>query len=234
MAYVLLTKGRAAFTALDGSGATRPSYSRLTENPITNPRNCAILSLRVEQTPLSPSTVEPWTNLRGFAFYGVAFRAVGQIKEEIAARRVERARSRIGMRTEYELGKGGYEPSAKSPGAACDCSGFVAWVLEISRKHKPSRNWWIETTQLVLHAKKGEVFVQLKYPEPGCIVAYGDSGGRQGHTGVVVAARSIRDFDVVDCSSGSWKRLGDAIMERRGTIFRGANSVFMALKQDIA
>src|SRR3990167_7604433 len=66
MAYVLLTKGRAAFTALDGSGATRPSYSRLTENPITNPRNCAILSLRVEQTPLSPSTVEPWTLSPGF------------------------------------------------------------------------------------------------------------------------------------------------------------------------
>jgi hypothetical protein len=43
----------------------------------------------------------------------------------------------IGKKIKYKLGSGGTNPAQQSPAGndgACDCSGFVAWCLEISRR----------------------------------------------------------------------------------------------------
>lgn len=153
---------------------------------------------------------------------------------------VERARSRVGMRTVYDLGKGGFDPKAPTPGSHCDCSGFVSWCISMSRnqgdKKKPWSKLfrWIETTAVFNDAaNKQLVFVKLASPEPGCLVVYGDSNGHQGHIGVVTAVRSIRDFDVVDCSFGSYRREGDAILERNGSFFRGKGGIFVTLKEKL-
>lgn len=138
------------------------------------------------------------------------------------------------MRTKYVLGAGGMDPHLPSPGGICDCSGFVAWCLGLSRKPKPSRPWWIETTAMVRDATgQKAVFAFLDGPEPGCVVVYGDKGGHQGHTGIVTVVRSPRDYDVVDCSSGSWKREQDAIVEHTGIVFRQHGAIFVALKEDL-
>lgn len=79
-----------------------------------------------------------------------------------------------------------------------------------------------------------KVFVRLEAVEPGCFVVYGDKDGRQGHIGVVTTVRSQRDYDVVDCSWTSWHRDGDAIQERKGTVFRHNGAIPVALKQDLA
>lgn len=155
-----------------------------------------------------------------------------KIKPEIASRRIARARSAIGLGIDYKLGHGGIRPSVSTPTttSGCDCSGFVAWCLEMSRKPKITRLWWIETTNIYRDAiGKQKVFIRLIQPEPGCVVVYPDSGGRQGHTGIITAVRSNTDFDVVDCASRK-----PAISERSGKFFIQKSAIFVALKQDLA
>lgn len=164
--------------------------------------------------------------------------AMGLIPEQIVEARLARARSRVGMRTAYALGKGGFDPSASTPGKACDCSGFVAWVLHLGRQPKPARPWWIETTRVARDAAGAQrVFAKLPGPEPGAICVYGDyilnHRHHEGHIGIVATVRSKRDFDVIDCSLGSWNREDDAIAEHLGTAFRGPSVVFCTLKQDL-
>ena len=142
-----------------------------------------------------------------------------------------RARSAAGRKTEYKLGKGGMKPLAALPdagGGQCDCSGYVAWALGISRKtdnpfYKNVNGGWIETT--AVH-KDIASEVGLFSPCPaqlGCIVVYGDAGGGQGHIGIVTATANkdgeLVASKVLHCSSGNWKKNGDSVLETPANVF---------------
>ncbi len=150
-----------------------------------------------------------------------------------------RARYASGKKIEYKLGKGGMKPKADLPDAGsgqCDCSGYVAWCLGISRMtdnpfYQNANGGWIETTAVHKDILSNTgLFTQCE-AQPGCIVVYGDSNGGQGHIGLVTSV-TITDgkkvaSKVIHCSSGNWKRNGDAILETVATVFTGnASSVY--------
>tara|TARA_B100001094_G_C17960807_1_gene685308 strand:- start:273 stop:881 length:609 start_codon:yes stop_codon:yes gene_type:complete len=144
--------------------------------------------------------------------------------------RVERARRAVGRRTKYILGKGGWNPSSDTPGKECDCSGFVSWVIGKPRNYKYGSHKWISTSDIYSDAKDGyHLFREIEDPEPGCIVVYGDSGGRQGHCAIVTKVEPLRG---IDCSSSQSKRGGDAITERDISFFEMKNSIFVVPVED--
>lgn len=169
-----------------------------------------------------------------------------KIKPEIVKARIARARTSLNDGVAYKLGKGGFFPNSPTPATIynnelyCDCSGFVAWVLEISRKPKASRPYWIETTAIYKDATgKQTAFVRLDKPEPGCIVVYPDRKvmgvGKQGHTGVVTQVWPDGKIQGIDCSSGMYKKTGDAIHERDLSFFlANKQTIFCCLRQDMA
>ncbi|MCW5943287.1 MAG: CHAP domain-containing protein [Fimbriimonadaceae bacterium] len=146
-------------------------------------------------------------------------------------RYLHRARSAVGLGTEYRLGRGGFKPTALWTDRSSDCSGFVAWVLGLSRVPKLSRPWWIETTAIHRDATgKRRVFERIFEPTPGCVVVYPDLNGAQGHVGIVA---SVSPLTVVDCSLGSFRAFHEAIREHNGTAFeRRTDAIFVCLKQD--
>lgn len=136
---------------------------------------------------------------------------------------VLRARACLGKRCRYRLGAGGVNPRALVPwneSLECDCSGFALWALGLSRA------LWYDTTRIAHEAREGAerlfIAVPMGLVEPGDLLVYGDRRGadaveHQGHVGVVtVVAQSGAPpgpVFVVHCSSGNWKRYGDAIYE---------------------
>lgn len=157
--------------------------------------------------------------------------------------RVRRARTAVGRGTRYGLGKGGMHPHLPRPAFndRCDCSGFVAWCLGISRyqadKGKP---WstairWIETTAIYNDAKgKRLLFTQIPEPVPGCLVVYPDRIG-QGHVAIVatcsIVGGKVKQLGIIDCSSRG-KR--EAINERDGMFFLSMTKrgIFCVLNED--
>lgn len=153
-----------------------------------------------------------------------------------------RARSAIGRRTEYVLGKGGMNPTGALD-AKCDCSGFVAWAIGIPRQLPPQKGGWLDTD--AYFAGGGSVFPNLlsRVPSgqasPGDICVYPDyrdaNGiGRQGHMGIVSAVdASGAPSRVIHCSAGNWKA-GDAVQETepRPWIARAAASRVMRVNYD--
>lgn len=165
------------------------------------------------------------------------------------AGRVTRARSALNRGIRYKLGKGGFDPAQGSPADfdsrtgfnLCDCSGYVAWVIEISRKPKKTRPFWVETSAMCFDANNAKrAFMRIDKPVPGCIVAYPDRGGREGHTAIVTGSAfntdgSVRSISGIDCSSGQSKRLGQAITERDLSFFlTRPGCTFMVLREDLS
>jgi len=152
------------------------------------------------------------------------------VKPELLSAALARARSALTMGITYELGRGGYAPTASSPAqnGKCDCSGFVAWAIGVSRDPKKNGHFWIETTLMVRDATGAQkMFVAIPSPVPGCLVAYPDSGSRQGHTGVVT---SVQPMTGIDCSSSA-----NGIKERGFEVFtKRKDSVFMVPKDWLA
>lgn len=139
---------------------------------------------------------------------------------------VRRARSAIGRRTIYELGRGGRDPLAAHPAdelRRLDCSGFVAWALG-TRRRVPESIGWIETSRIVRDATGARLlFAKLEAPELGAVLVYGDrpparrgARPRQGHCGIVAELAPLR---VVHCSVSNFNRTGDAIQETDGAFF---------------
>lgn len=138
---------------------------------------------------------------------------------------IERARRAMGHGCRYALGKGGMYPFADLPWgeheAACDCSGFVAWCLKVSRKtdvpwYVQQNGGWFETTAIARDAKSPFGFVEAiphEVARPGDLLVYGDSKGRQGHVGLVSAVNADGPLRAIHCSMGNWRRTGDAIQE---------------------
>lgn len=134
---------------------------------------------------------------------------------------IARARTALGKKTEYKLGKGGFKPGLDTPAPAgqCDCSGYVAWCLGISRQmsdpfYQQANGGWFETTAVAKDVLSPYgIFKQITVPVPGCIAVYGDHGGHEGHIGIVTAVKNGRPSLVIHCSSSAWKNNGDAIAE---------------------
>lgn len=132
---------------------------------------------------------------------------------------VHRARTAIGHRTRYHLGSGGMNPFAARPsdGGQCDCSGFVAWCLGVSRE-APQTIGWIETTR-VYHDATGahRLFraVPLTAARPGDVIVYPDHGGHQGHIGLVTAA-DRGPTRIAHCCA---RDVPDAILEEPFSVF---------------
>jgi hypothetical protein len=135
-----------------------------------------------------------------------------------------RARTALGRKIPYALGKGGFKPEDSTPNrpnGGCDCSGFVSWALGISREttnpfYKEKNGGWIETS--AVYADIGSpigLFSSLATPRPGCIVVYPDSpAGGEGHIGIVTKVSAAGAVTaVIHCSSSGWKNQGDSIQE---------------------
>lgn len=145
-------------------------------------------------------------------------------------RYLNRARSAIGHGIDYGLGKGGMNPKGSLPddgSGKCDCSGFVAWVLGISRKPKITRRWWIETTQIYRDAVGPQkVFKRIAKAEPGCLIVFPDVNGKEGHVGIVASVNSAGDaLTVVDCAR-------NGITEQTDKYFERNHAIYCMLKQD--
>lgn len=166
---------------------------------------------------------------------------------------VARARLAIGHRCLYFLGHGGFDPLRSFPWHndpaidGCDCSGFVAWCLGLSRRivagplaarYKPYFGEWLETSAIVRDAKSPfGLFTAVPWEEArsGDLLVYGDADGHQGHVGIVASADHHGPLTVVHCSSGNFKGTGDAVQETgphiwqaRGTVARYADFVEVA------
>lgn len=136
---------------------------------------------------------------------------------------VARARSAIGSKCAYRLGKGGFSPTSPYPwnsAGECDCSGFIAWCLGVSRHtdnpwYKSFNGGWVETSAIVRDAKVPFGFfdeVTWEHAAPGHLIVYGDFGGHQGHVGIVNQADN-GPTQAIHCSNGNFTRTQDAIQE---------------------
>ena len=144
---------------------------------------------------------------------------------------VARARSQIGRKTKYELGRGGHYPDSLMPADSvgrCDCSGFVAWCFREPRKvqlsiYKPYLGNWVETSAIVRDAHRIGVglfdIVTTKDALPGMVLVYGDKGKGQGHVGIISEIGPLGPAKVVHCSKGNFDNFGDAVRETGPEIF---------------
>lgn len=145
---------------------------------------------------------------------------------------VARALGAIGKGCKYKLGAGGRRWHKDTPWfpivMTCDCSGFVAWCLDVDRyvKHERYAPWfgnWLETTAILKDAKDPAhgFFSEVPWHEArlGDLLVYGDGDGRQGHVGVVSSASPTGPLSVIHCSMGNWKLEGDAIRQTDVRLF---------------
>src|SRR5436305_7339136 len=92
-----------------------------------------------------------------------------------------RANAAISQGIHYKLGKGGMNPGAASPASdgECDCSGFVAWCLGMSRQtedkfYKNFNGGWIETTAVWTDVGASTGSFDSTTRPPGAVVVYPD------------------------------------------------------------
>jgi hypothetical protein len=138
-----------------------------------------------------------------------------------------RANSAVNQGTRYGLGKGGMHPGSPTPaaGGKCDCSGFAAWCLGMSRQtsdqfYKHFNGGWIETTAVWTDIGSSTgIFDQIKEMRPGAVIVYPDKNGHQGHIAIVMDANHI-----AHCSMGNDKKFGDAIKITDPGVFNGKGS----------
>lgn len=153
-----------------------------------------------------------------------------KLKASALTERISRARSALHCDppVRYRLGRGGFDPGSQTPGqnGECDCSGFIAWCLGLSRDQRKKHGMWISTTDIAVDANgKQRLFVKLAKPEPGCIVVYPDREGRQGHVALVTQASPLWG---IDCSAGR-----NGIAERSLAFFQRHRPTYCALRQDL-
>ena len=145
---------------------------------------------------------------------------------------VLRARSVVNSSLLYKFGSGGMFPKDSIPSRDkfCDCSGFVCWVLHLSRKtdipfYKQFGGWiFTDSMEDDVHRSSG-IFEKLQFPEPGCIVVYG-SGKKIGHVGLVSEVSENVMKRVIHCSRGNSNKFHSAIQETAPTVFNRADAVW--------
>ncbi len=131
-------------------------------------------------------------------------------------RTLQRAHGSIGHNTPYQLGKGGFDPTASTP-RRCDCSGFIAWTIGVPRELPPNSGRWLQSDTFWAGGPpvgKGLFTAVSPYSaQPGDLIVYPDGTWGEGHIGLVSAVNQGRITRVIHCSSGNWKKYGDAILE---------------------
>lgn len=145
---------------------------------------------------------------------------------------VNNAKSMIGKGIRYKLGSGGIDAKHNLPTKDnfCDCSGFVCWVLGLSRKSKipfyQKYGGWIYTDSMVddINSQAG-IFESLVTPEVGCIVVYG-AGKSIGHVGIVSEIENGKMKKVIHCSSGNDSAYLDSIQETVPKVFNRADTLW--------
>lgn len=156
--------------------------------------------------------------------------------------RILRAAESVGHGTRYGLGRGGFDPKSRVPWDSshrCDCSGFVAWCCGVSRDRRGTwwtrllrwqRSPWFESSNIVKDAKAGGgVFALLDRPQPGAILAYGDSNGHQGHVALCVSGTRWSDCEIIDCASHGAR---EAITRRSGSWLQARGAIACTFKED--
>ena len=139
---------------------------------------------------------------------------------------ISQARDWCNIGTTYDLGSGGYEWLPDFPATESDCSGFIASVLGRSRKPQPDFPYWLSTDSIWTDcADKQRLFKEIVQPVEGCLVVYPDSGGRQGHVGIVTGVENDW-IEGIDCSSST---KGGAVTERNLTFFLSKPNVRFCL-----
>ena len=151
---------------------------------------------------------------------------------------LSRGRSASGKRIRYKLGAGGLSPQSPLPANIsneCDCSGFACWALGISRRtdhplYVRFNGGWINTDGIVNDANAATGFFRrLDKARAGCLAVYPSrkQPARVGHVGIVTKVDvSGRPLAVLHCSSGNFRRLGDAIRETGPEVFTGPATIF--------
>jgi len=98
--------------------------------------------------------------------------------------------------------------------AASDCTGYLCWVLGISRKAPRQAphtlaGGWINTDSIWTDATQGEtVFSRIHRAEPGCVIVYPKAGSGEnfGHDGLVTAVDSSgTPTAVIHCSAKNFE-----------------------------
>jgi uncharacterized protein YfaT (DUF1175 family) len=129
-----------------------------------------------------------------------------------------RAMSALAFDVDYRLGAGGRDPASPTPAddeGNCDCSGYVAWCLGISRRVRhPAyvrfNGGWLSTDGMVHDALSvGGILDQVPGDDralPGDVVVYGN-GARIGHCGIIVriaplsSVKPREQWEIAHCSS---------------------------------
>lgn len=143
---------------------------------------------------------------------------------------IARARAQIGQHTVYRLGGGKGTPTGEDPrdeAGSCDCSAFACWVLGL-QKHQEQFAWlrrlnggWFNTDGIWWDANRESTgyFNALSAPQLGAVIVYpsrrvsATTGPAIGHVGIVSDVRGTNVRRVIHCSSGNYRRDGDAIAE---------------------
>jgi len=143
---------------------------------------------------------------------------------------LDRAKSAIGRKCVYELGRGGFDEHAPWPWdyeRKCDCSGCVAWDIGQSRHtthpwYQDFNGGWLSTEAIMRDC--GVPYgmfnpVPWEQAKPGHLIVYGNQKGHHGHVGIVSALDEFGPVKAVHCSLGNWREDGDAIMETGVGVF---------------
>ena len=155
---------------------------------------------------------------------------------------IKRAKSQIAQGTSYGLGRGAtIGSSPRDETGACDCSAFVCWCLGI-RKEQTQFAWltklnggWYNTDGIWWDAARESTgfFQQVAAPRAGALVVFPSSktskvsSPKIGHIGIVTSVLADGSCRVVHCSSGNFKRTGDAIQETDNAVFKPASTIFV-------
>jgi hypothetical protein len=149
-----------------------------------------------------------------------------------SAQLIARARSVVSSNILYKLASGGMFPDDPKPtrDGLCDCSGFICWVIGLSRKtdipfYKRFGGWiFTDSMEADVNSDSG-IFERLQRPEPGCIVVYG-AGNKIGHVGLVSVVANGAMQKVIHCSSGNSTKFNQAILETAPTVFNRPDALW--------
>ncbi len=162
---------------------------------------------------------------------------------------IARARSQLCLGTVYRMAGGKINPTStdcRDELRSADCSAFLTWVYRI-KKYQGDEFWWLNelnggwynTDGIWIDARGHDWsgpeimtgnFYEIHSPRPACAVVFPASwvskipGPRVGHCGVVTEVYDDGAYKTVHCSSGNYKRTGDAIQETSGALFERIRS----------
>lgn len=152
-----------------------------------------------------------------------------------------RARKALGRKTVYLLSRGGMHPT-RDLDRLCDCSGFVAWAIGITRELPPKSDRWLDTD--AYHAGGGKAFpglltrVPAGQAQPGDIIVYPDyklkGKIKQGHMGIVSAVDAAgKPSRVIHCSLSNYRK-GDAVQETAPAAWNAHAATSRVMRLDYA